>query len=187
MITKRKAVFLDRDGTIIVDKFETHKIEDLEFVKGIESLKELQDVGYLLIVVTNQSGIGKGHYSIEEMNKFNNHMINELNKLGIEINEIYFCPHTVKDNCNCMKPRDGMIKKAESEFNIDLKQSYLIGDQNSDIKAGIKAGLKQCYIVTTGLYPQNMSGKYEIESEIKNNTLVYDELQAIVQDILNRN
>lgn len=181
---KTKAVFLDRDGTIIIDKVETRKIEDLEFVNDIDCLKKLKDAGYLLVIITNQSGIGKGHYDVKEMHSFNNHMIGELKKRGILIDALYYCPHTTADNCQCKKPKDGMIRRAELDLNIDLCESVLIGDQNSDIKAGIVAGLKECYAVPTGLYPKNESGKYEVDDSIADKTIVCDNLGDAIDKIL---
>ena len=181
---KKKAIFLDRDGTIIVDKVETRKIEDLEFVQDIDSLKKLKDAGYLLIIITNQSGIGKGHYSVEEMHKFNSHMINELAQMGIQIDALYYCPHTIEDNCQCKKPKDGMLRRAQMDLNINLQSSVLIGDQNSDIMAGINAGLRACYAVPTGLYPKNQTGKYEVDLAIANKTIVCDSLQDATKRIL---
>ncbi len=181
---KKRAVFLDRDGTIIVDKVETRKIEDLEFFNDIDCLKKLKDAGFLLIIITNQSGIGKGNYTVEEMQKFNDHMISELSKKKILIDALYYCPHKSEDNCQCKKPKDGMIRRAQMDLNIDLSKSVLIGDQNSDIMAGINAGLMSCYAVTTGLYPQNKTSRYQVDYAIADKTIVCDNLQEATKKIL---
>ena len=179
-----KAVFLDRDGTIIVDKVETRRIEDLEFFDDIESLKELLNSNYILVIVTNQSGIGKGHYTVEEMTTFNEHMLQELKKRGIDIDALYYCPHKQEDNCQCKKPKDGMIRRAAMDLNINLSKSYIIGDQNTDIMSGINAGLNKCFAVTTGLYPQNQSSKYEVYPTLKGDTVVCSSLKEAVEIIV---
>ena len=181
---KKRAVFLDRDGTIIIDKVETRKIEDLEFFDDIGYLKKLKDAGFLLIIITNQSGIGKGHYSVEEMQEFNDYMRDELSKRGIQIDALYYCPHTTQENCQCKKPKDGMLRRAQMDLNIDLSKSFLIGDQNSDIMAGINAGLKSCYAVPTGLYPKNETGKYEVDPSIADKTIVCMNLQDAITRII---
>jgi len=135
-----KAVFLDRDGTIIKDKkysFDPHSIEFLEGV--IPSLRKLQNEGYLLIIITNQSGIARGLFSEAELHVFNDTLINLLKENGIVITATYYCPHhpqgiipqyTVK--CSCRKPGLKMFWDAVSEYNIDLAQSYAIGDNERD-------------------------------------------------------
>ena len=148
-----KAVFIDRDGTLIKDKVETVRPGDLEFLPGADSLALLKNAGFLLIVITNQSGIGKGHYSEEQMHIFNSFMQKRAQEIGADIDAVYFCPHTKEDGCACRKPAPGMLLKAASDLDIDLAESFLIGDQNSDAWAGINAGVKKSYIVTTGIYP----------------------------------
>lgn len=182
--SRSKAVFLDRDGTVIVDKVETRRIEDLEFFEDIKSLKGLMDEGFLLVVVTNQSGIGKGHYSEEEMMTFNDYMVLKLKEQGIIIDALYYCPHTNEDNCQCKKPKDGMLRRAALDLNIDLAESFIIGDQNSDMKAGINSRSKKCIIVPTGLYPRNKSGKYEIEPLIKEEVVLCENLRLAVNEVL---
>lgn len=151
-----RAVFIDRDGTLIKDKVETVRPGDLEFLPGADSLALLKAAGFLLIVITNQSGIGKGHYSEKDMQIFHSHMLKGARNIGVEIDGIYFCPHTKEDGCSCRKPLPGMLLKAASDFDIDLGGSYLIGDQNRDALAGINAGVKKNYIVTTGIYPDGI-------------------------------
>ena len=135
-----KAVFLDRDGTINVDKAYLSKIEDFEYITGvIEGLSMLQDAGYLLIVITNQSGIARGYYSEEDFLELNNWMISDLRKKEIKISKVYYCPHhpngkieKYKMDCNCRKPKLGMYEEAIEDFDIDLSQSYAIGDKIRD-------------------------------------------------------
>lgn len=124
----KKAIFIDRDGTIHVDKVETHKIEDLEFFEDVFDLfKTVSELGYKIVVVTNQSGIGKGHYSVKEMQDFNDFMIERLNEKGISISALYYCPHKSEDNCGCMKPKDGEKLRivGEASVNIDGERSNI--------------------------------------------------------------
>lgn len=154
---KKKAIFLDRDGTINIDKHYMYKIEDFEFVDGaVEGLKILNEMGYILIVVTNQGGIGRGLFSEEDTEKLNNFMVEELYKKGIEIKKCYYCPHhpekglgKYKVDCSCRKPNPGMILQGAEEFDIDLENSYMIGDKFIDAQAGLNAGVKPI-IVKTG-------------------------------------
>lgn len=135
-----KAIFLDRDGTINVEKNYLYKIEDFEFLPGvIEGLKLLQDAGFLLIIITNQSGIARGYYTEEDFNRLNNWMLNQLAENGVNITKVYYCPHlpeaTVKEyriDCECRKPKLGMYYQAIHDYDIDLGQSYAIGDKIRD-------------------------------------------------------
>lgn len=177
---KNKAVFLDRDGTIHVDKVETRKIEDLEFFDDtIDFMRKMNELGYLIVIVTNQSGIGKGHYDVAEMRMFNNHMICELEKSGVVVSALYYCPHTAEDNCFCMKPKDGMLRRAELELNIDSSKSIMIGDQTHDVQAGIAKGIGANYIVTTGIY-DTPNGKYELPKELKGKVTVCHSLTEVI-------
>ncbi len=181
---RNKAVFLDRDGTIIIDKVETRKVEDLEFVKDIDSLIDLIEADYLLVIVTNQSGIGKGNYTEKEMMTFNEFMLDRLKDRGITIDALYYCPHTQSDNCQCKKPKDGMLRRAAMELHIDLSKSMIIGDQNTDIMAGLNAGLRKCIAVPTGLYPHSIDGCYHKNPHIEKETIFCENLQKAVEEIL---
>ena len=142
-----KAIFLDKDGTLVVDPGFVHRVEDFKLHDGvIEGLKLLKD--FKFFVITNQSGIGRGFYTEEDMHKFNNHMLKELKKHNIEIEKIYFCPHSPDDNCDCRKPSTKFIKEAEKEFNIELKESWVIGDHDVDIQLAENTGCKSVYLLT---------------------------------------
>ncbi len=143
----QKAVFLDRDGVINEDNEYVGKVEDFIFVKGIfRALKKLQERGYKLFIITNQSGIGRGYYTEEDYKEITEYMLNEFEKNNITIEKVYFCKHTPEDNCNCRKPKPGMILQASKEFNIDLKNSWVIGDKLSDVEAGENVGCKTILI-----------------------------------------
>lgn len=129
-----KAIFLDRDGTINVDYGYVHQPEKFEFIDGaIEGLKIFQSLGYKLVIVTNQSGIGRGYYSEEEYLKFQDYVDTMLNKQGIFIAAQYYCPHVEADKCTCRKPLVGMYDKAVNDLNIDWNGSYAIGDKMRDL------------------------------------------------------
>lgn len=137
-----KAVFLDRDGVINIDKAYVSKIEDFEFCEGVfEALKHFQNLGYLLIVVTNQSGIGRGYYSEEDFQILSDWMQKELLHIKIKIDAIYHCPHAPEVNCACRKPKSGMFLKAIEDFDIDVANSWMIGDKETDMEAAIVAGI----------------------------------------------
>ena len=103
---------------------------------------------YLIIIITNQAGIAKGYYNHDDFNKLSRWMLNEFVKQKINITKVYYCPHhPMFSDCECRKPKPGMIIKAKNEFNLDLENSYLIGDKESDIQAGEKAGIKNLKII----------------------------------------
>ena len=145
---KNKAIFLDRDGTIIEDKNYAYKVEDLELLPGvIEGLKLLQK-DFTFFIITNQSGIGRNYYTVADFHKFNNHLIKQLKKNSIKIEKTYFCPHLKEDNCECRKPKKKFIDTIVSEYNIDIKNSWMIGDHPSDVLCGINAGCRTVFLLT---------------------------------------
>ena len=147
---KNKALFLDRDGTINIEKNYIYKIEDFTFIDGIfELILHYQNLGFLIVVITNQSGIARGFYSENDFLKLTEWMVGRFNEKGISIAKVYHCPHhpDITGACNCRKPQPGMILQAAEEFSIDLENSVLIGDKKRDIQAGQNAGIgKNLYI-----------------------------------------
>jgi len=144
-----KALFLDRDGVINVEKNYLYKKEDFKFIDGIfELCGYYQELGYIIIVVTNQSGIARKYYTEDDFNILSSWMLQEFRNNKIQISKVYFCPHhpEITGKCSCRKPNAGMLFEAKEEFNIDLKNSIIIGDKERDIEAGINAGLKECYL-----------------------------------------
>lgn len=145
-----KAIFLDRDGTINVEKNYLYKIEDFEFLPGvIEGLKLLQNAGYILVIITNQSGIGRGYYTENDFDKLNRWMLDYLASKGINIAKVYYCPHLpdakveeYKKDCDCRKPGLGLYMQAINDFNIDVNSSYVIGDKIRDCAICLKTGCK---------------------------------------------
>lgn len=136
-----KAVFLDRDGTINVEKHYLYKITDFEFIPGaLDGMKLLSNAGYLLIIITNQSGIARGYYTEDDYQTLNRYMLQECEKNGIKITDTYYCPHLpearIKDyslDCECRKPKTGLFRQAIEKYNIDLSTSYAIGDKLRDL------------------------------------------------------
>lgn len=129
-----KAVFLDRDGTINVDYGYVGDIKKFKFIDGaVEGLKILYDLGYLLIVISNQSGVGRGYFTCDDVENVNRYMLNELKKKEIIISSIYYCPHVDSDNCDCRKPKLKLFYDAINEYDIDLESSYAIGDKERDL------------------------------------------------------
>lgn len=176
----RKIVFMDRDGTIHIDNVETHLVNDLEFFPDTVSfMQKVSSLGYDIIVVTNQSGIGKGHYDIETMKEFNLYMVEELEKYGINILAVLYCPHIKEDNCSCMKHKSGMFERAKELFNIDMNSSIMVGDQTSDVLASINAGITENYLVTTGIY----DGKYVLPTELSGKVTVCKNLTEVGEHI----
>ncbi|TQR60786.1 hypothetical protein DMC01_04015 [Campylobacter troglodytis] len=147
---KKRALFLDRDGVINVDKSYVYKIEDFEFKEGIfELCKLFLSKDYALFVITNQSGIARGFYSEKDFENLSKFMLDEFAKKGIEFKKVYHCPHL--EDCECRKPKPGMILRAQAEFNVDLSQSVLIGDNVTDMKAGLNAGIRTLCLVREDL------------------------------------
>ena len=159
-----KALFLDRDGVINIEKDYLYKIKDFEFIDGIIGLcRYYQKLGFIIIVVTNQSGISRGYYTEDDFNKLTSWMIKEFASHQIEIKKVYFCPHhpDINGECSCRKPNPGMLLEAAKDFDIDLENSILIGDKQRDVDAALNAGLK-----TTYLYDESRSIKQSSATKI---------------------
>ena len=144
----KKALFLDRDGVINEDKGYVSRVEDFAFCAGVfEALRTFEARGYLLIIVTNQSGIGRGYYTQEAYEILTAWMLGEFQKNGVTIAKVYHCPHAPEEKCECRKPRPGMLKEAIEEFGIDPARSWMVGDKLSDMEAGKNARVEKCLLV----------------------------------------
>ncbi len=151
----QKALFLDRDGIINVDHGYVSSIGDFEFSKGIFTLLELfRDAGYLLFVVTNQSGIGRGYYDESDFHTLTTWMIENCAQKGITIEKVFYCPHTPDAKCHCRKPEIGMIEQALLAYPLDLQHSWMIGDKVSDITLAENAQIGHTIYIGEKTLPQ---------------------------------
>lgn len=174
LVNKQKAIFLDRDGTINKYVGFLKNIDEFELLPGvIEAIKSINASSYLCIVVTNQPVIARGEVSWEGIEEIHNKMETLLGYEGAYLDGVYICPHhphkgyvgeisELKLDCDCRKPKPGMLLKAAEDFNIDLEKSWMIGDSENDLKAGINAGCKTAFI-GSGSYNQNMNGETLIQ------------------------
>lgn len=146
-----KTVFLDRDGVINKEVGYLHKIQDFEFIDGVfEACLYFQSLNYQIIVVTNQSGIGRGYYDEDDFHIINNWMLGQFKNKGIEILDVFFCPHDPESNCDCRKPKPGMLNQANEKHNIYMEKSWMIGDKEADVAAANSAGIKNTILVKSG-------------------------------------
>ncbi len=152
----RRAVFLDRDGTINVEKDYLHRVEDFEFIPGApEAISHLNDAGFVVLVVSNQAGIARGYFEPRAVEALHEHLQSELVYFGAHIDGFYFCPHhptegqgEYRQECDCRKGKPGLLLQAAEEHGIDLAQSYMVGDKASDIEAGVAAGCTPLLVLT---------------------------------------
>lgn len=158
-MSARPALFLDRDGVINVDRGYVYRREDVEFIDGIFDLCRIaRELGYLIIVVTNQAGIGRGYYTEQEFLKFTDWMCEVFRSEGAALDEVFHCPYhprhgvgEFKKESPDRKPAPGMILQAVKKFDVDLTQSVLVGDKLSDIEAGISAGVACNLLLSTAV------------------------------------
>jgi D-glycero-D-manno-heptose 1,7-bisphosphate phosphatase len=147
----QKFLFLDRDGVVNVEKDYLYKIDDFEFIDGIfELCSYYQNLGFGIVVVTNQSGIARGYYTQEDFFVLSDWMVKEFSRNGINLSKVYHCPHypEISGSCECRKPKPGMLLDAAKEFNIDLASSVMVGDKERDIEAALNAGLSETYLLS---------------------------------------
>ena len=179
-----KAVFLDRDGTINVEKEYLYRCEDFEFIAGVpQAIRRLNDAGFCVVVVTNQSGVARGFYSEADVVNLHRYINDQLAAYAAAINAFYYCPHhpasgekPYRRECCCRKGKPGMLLQAAADLNRDLSVSYMIGDKIADIVAGEAAGCMSM-LVLTGY------GK-SAQANIAADTAVYADLPAAVDAIL---
>ena len=154
---KNKAVFLDRDGTILKDRKYLSDPDDIELYKGaVAALKKLKSRGWKLIIGTNQSGIRRGYFTEEDLKKVHDRLLCMFREQGLDIDEIIYCPHGPEDRCKCRKPHTGMIEKAAKKFGLNLRACVVVGDKSSDIHWGQRAG-SRTVLVLTGVGKKTLS------------------------------
>ena len=151
MSAMNRAVFLDRDGTLIVEKEYLHKVADVEiYPDAAAALKKLQAAGFKLIIVTNQAGVGRGYYPISDVDKVNAHIAAEFARGGVRFEKFYVAPEAPGQPSRARKPSPQFLYDARDEFGLDLAQSYMIGDKLLDLECGWNAGVKKSLLVRTG-------------------------------------
>lgn len=176
---KSKAVFLDRDGTICEDVNYLARAEDLRvFPFAAEAIKLLNISNFLVILITNQSGIARGYFDENTLREIHEKLISELASNDATLDGIYYCPHNTGSNCRCRKPKIGMIEQATENFAIDLEKSWTIGDKAIDVELGSNAGTKTV-LVLTGY------GRKEIEKTERKPNLIAEDLLEAVREITN--
>lgn len=156
-MSSRPAAFIDRDGVINIDRGYVARIQDFEFVIGVfKGAALLQRLGFALVVVTNQSGIGRGLYTESDFLALNRWMIEEFEQRSVQIDGVFFCPHHPTDalgsyrrECDCRKPAAGLLLRAARELNLDLRRSAMFGDRTSDLQAAAAAGVPLRYLLGT--------------------------------------
>lgn len=179
----KKCIFLDRDGNINVEKDYLHKIEEFEFIdKAREAIKIFNDLGYLVVVVTNQSGVARGYYDENSVKTLHEYLQKKVEKIGGHIDGFYYCPHhpekgigKYKLECNCRKPQPGMFLEAQKDLDIDFSSSIMVGDKISDIKAGVLLGMRSI-LVKTG-------HGVEEEKKIKTSCEIYETLYEFAKQL----
>ena len=162
-----KTIFLDRDGVINKEVGYLHKIEDFKFINGVfEACRYFQSLDYQIIVVTNQSGIGRGYYDKDAFHVVNSWMLEQFKNKRIEILDVFFCPHTPESNCDCRKPKPGMFNQATEKHNIGMEKSWMIGDKEADVAAANAAGIQNTILVKSGhaIDEKNSNAKFILDS-----------------------
>lgn len=149
----KRAVFLDRDGTINVEKNYLYKIEDWEWTpRAIDAIKLINKAGYLAIVVSNQAGVARGYYTENDVEHLHSQVDMMLAEQGAHIDAYYYCPHHTEmgeiRDCECRKPKSGMLIQAQQEWNIDLENSFMVGDKLIDAEAAIRVGVTPVLVMT---------------------------------------
>lgn len=174
------AIFLDRDGTINEDAGYTHKVSDWIWRPGaIEGLQKFCSAGWPLIVVSNQSGIGRGYYSWATLHRLEKWLDDRLAENGVKIAGWFYCPHLPEDNCSCRKPKPGLLLEAAKKLDIDLACSWMLGDKASDMQAGESAGCRRG-LITKGAEGDKARELGTLFSDVR----VWDNLSSAADDII---
>ena len=161
----KKAIFLDKDGTLVDNSGYPDIIpsDKIYFEHTIEGLKRFQKAGYLLVIISNQSWISRGRLTKKEVDNIFSNIISQYLKKGVNIDGFYYCPHQESDDCNCRKPKTELLERAVKDFDINIKESFIIGDSEHDIIAGKSVGLTTCLVMTGRgkLYKSNVKSDYK--------------------------
>ena len=169
-----KVIFLDRDGVINQEIGYLHKSKDFKFIDGVfEACNYFQSIGYKLIIITNQSGIARGYYQEEDFHILTKWMLVQFKNQAVDILDVFFCPHGPKSTCQCRKPQPGMLLEARDKYGINMEDSWLVGDKETDIDAANAAGINNTILVKSSSSVDKMStkSKFILES-IKESTQI---------------
>ncbi len=168
-----KTIFLDRDGVINHEVNYLHEIKKFIFIDGVfEACKYFQNLNFKIIIVSNQSGIERGYFSEASYNKLTKWMLKEFDKKYISILDIFHCPHSPTSKCSCRKPKPGMFLKAKSKYSINMKDSWMIGDTETDIQAANAAGISNTILVRSG---------HPIDEEKSNSKFIVDSIKQTIE------
>ena len=177
----KPAVFLDRDGVLIEERNYLHRVEDVAFLPGgAAALKRLSDAGYKLFIVSNQSGVGRGYFTLADVERVNEHLLGELARTGVRFENIYIAPEAPGQPSRGRKPSPQFLFDARDEFNLNLAESFMVGDKQIDLECGWNAGVKKSILVRTGY-----GAKLEQKSpELLKQAVVVDDLNGAADWIL---
>ena len=170
-----KTIFLDRDGVINKEVEYLFRISDFEFIEGVfDACLYFQQLDYKIIIISNQSGIARGYYTKSDYQKITEWMLNQFNIKGISILDILYCPHGPESSCDCRKPKPGMFIEAKNKYNTRMKDSWMIGDKETDIKAANLAGITNTILVRSGhiIDKSNSKSKFTIDSIKQSNEVI---------------
>ncbi len=174
---KRPAIFIDRDGTLIADKDYLHKPEEVEFVEGaIAALKRAMDAGFEIVMVTNQSGVGRGFFTMDDVNKVHEHMAREMSAQQVSMLQVYVAPEAPDARSRGRKPSPQFLFDARDTYDLDLGRSYMIGDKMIDLECGWNAGVRTSILVRTG-YGANVEKREK--AQLRDAVVVDDLCDAI--------
>jgi len=176
-----RAVFLDRDGTLIAEKNYLHRAEDVSIFSGAGvALKSIQDVGFKLFIVSNQSGVGRGYFTLADVERVNQHLCRELERDGVRFEKIYIAPEAPDQPSRGRKPSPQFLFDARDEFGLNLAESFMVGDKLSDLESGWNAGVKKSILVRTG-YGAELE---RTEAEKLKRAVIVDGLSGVADLIL---
>jgi D-glycero-D-manno-heptose 1,7-bisphosphate phosphatase len=145
----RRAAFLDRDGTLIEDRGYAHRLSDYAPLPGAyEAVRRLRAAGFAVIVVSNQSGVGRGYFTAAALERFESHLRSDFEAHGAALDALYSCPHTDREECGCRKPATGMLERARAEHGLDLAGSWVIGDKAVDVELARRAGCRAARVLS---------------------------------------
>ena len=170
-----KTIFLDRDGVINKEVNYLHKIEKFEFIDGIfDACLYFQNLKYKIIIISNQSGISRGYFNENDYKNLTEWMLRQFDKNSISILDIFYCPHGPESKCKCRKPEPGMFIEAKTKHNINMRESWMIGDSETDIQAANNAGISNTILVRSGhsIDELNSKSKYIIDSIRQSNEVI---------------